>query len=57
MSHVEKVYLMTTYQQNFYKRIGFEYNQSTTMILHNQPIEEEIELTTKNQPSLFAKST
>ena len=57
MSHVEKVYLMTTYQQNFSKRIGFEYNQSTTMILHNQPIEEEIELTTKNQPSLFAKST
>ena len=57
MSHVEKVYLMTTYQQNFYQRIGFEYNQSTTMILHNQPIEEEIELTTKNQPSLFAKST
>ncbi len=49
MCHVERVYLMTTYQQNFYKRIGFEQNQTTTMILHNQPIEGEIELTTRNQ--------
>ncbi|MEB3341318.1 GNAT family N-acetyltransferase [Okeania sp.] len=53
--HVERVYLMTTHQQNFYQRIGFEYNQTTTMILYNQPIEGEIELTTRNQPPLLAK--
>ncbi|MCL2926712.1 MAG: GNAT family N-acetyltransferase [Trichodesmium sp. St16_bin4-tuft] len=54
MCYVERVYLMTTYQQNFYKRIGFQHNQSTTMILYNQPIEAEIELTTINQASLLA---
>ncbi|NES04382.1 MAG: GNAT family N-acetyltransferase [Okeania sp. SIO2F4] len=57
MCHVERIYLMTTYQQNFYKRIGFQHNQTTTMILHNQPIEGEIELTTRNQPSLLATYT
>ncbi|WP_013321588.1 GNAT family N-acetyltransferase [Gloeothece verrucosa] len=35
LNRVERVYLMTTYQQNFYQRIGFEENQSTTMILYN----------------------
>ncbi|MEX0270232.1 GNAT family N-acetyltransferase [Leptolyngbyaceae cyanobacterium UHCC 1019] len=39
LSHVERVYLMTTHQQEFYKKIGFESNSSTTMVLHNQPIE------------------
>jgi N-acetylglutamate synthase-like GNAT family acetyltransferase len=38
MSKVERVYLMTTYQQSFYEHIGFEYNQSTTMVLNNQPL-------------------
>ena len=37
MNRVERVYLMTTQQQRFYERIGFEYNSSTTMVLHNQP--------------------
>lgn len=37
MSRVERVYLMTTHQQKFYERIGFEVNPSTTMVLHNQP--------------------
>ncbi|NEQ72524.1 MAG: GNAT family N-acetyltransferase [Okeania sp. SIO2C9] len=55
MCHVERVYLMTTYQQDFYKRIGFQYNQSTTMILHNQLIEGEIELTTRNKALLLAQ--
>ena len=32
---VERVYLMTTHQQSFYERIGFERNQTTTMVLHN----------------------
>ena len=32
----ERVYLMTTNQQRFYERIGFEENATTTMVLHNQ---------------------
>lgn len=35
MSRVERVYLMTTLQQKFYERIGFEHNSTTTMVLHN----------------------
>jgi ribosomal protein S18 acetylase RimI-like enzyme len=38
MSRVERVYLMTTHQQHFYERIGFECNSSTTMVLYNQPL-------------------
>lgn len=37
MSRVERVYLMTTYKERFYERIGFDYNPSTTMVLYNQP--------------------
>lgn len=37
MNQVERVYLMTTHQQRFYERIGFECNSSTTMVLNNQP--------------------
>ena len=33
---VERVYLMTTHQQKFYKQIGFKHNSSTTMVLFNQ---------------------
>ncbi len=33
---VERVYLMTTHQQQFYQRIGFQQNSSTTMVLYNQ---------------------
>ncbi|MBC6479528.1 MAG: GNAT family N-acetyltransferase [Hormoscilla sp. GUM202] len=39
MSRVERVYLMTTHQQQFYERIGFQRNSTTTMILYNQAIE------------------
>ncbi len=39
MCRVERIYLMTTYQQKFYERIGFQQNASTTMILQNQPLE------------------
>jgi N-acetylglutamate synthase-like GNAT family acetyltransferase len=35
---VERVYLMTTQQQTFYERIGFEPNGSTTMVLDNRPL-------------------
>ena len=39
MNRVERVYLMTTNQQRFYERIGFQENQTTTMVLFNQTIE------------------
>ncbi len=35
LSHVERIYLMTTHQQKFYQRIGFEENKTTTMVLYN----------------------
>ncbi len=35
INRVERVYLMTTYQQKFYERIGFQANQTTTMVLLN----------------------
>ncbi|HEY9637480.1 MAG TPA: GNAT family N-acetyltransferase [Coleofasciculaceae cyanobacterium] len=38
MSRVERVYLMTTHQQSFYERIGFECNSTTTLVLNNQPL-------------------
>ncbi|MEB3291616.1 MAG: GNAT family N-acetyltransferase [Synechococcales bacterium] len=38
VSRVERVYLMTTNQQSFYEKIGFESNRTTTMVLHNQPL-------------------
>lgn len=37
---VERVYLMTTHQQKFYERIGFQANSTTTMVLHHQPISQ-----------------
>ncbi|MEA5550113.1 GNAT family N-acetyltransferase [Anabaena cylindrica UHCC 0172] len=33
---VERVYLMTTNQQAFYEKIGFQVNSTTTMVLYNQ---------------------
>ncbi|MBD2022720.1 GNAT family N-acetyltransferase [Leptolyngbya sp. FACHB-36] len=39
INRVERVYLMTTHQQAFYERIGFECNSSTTLVLVNTPIE------------------
>ncbi|SRR5579883_1202340 len=37
MNRVERVYLMTTHQQCFYEKIGFQQNSTTTMVLYNQP--------------------
>jgi ribosomal protein S18 acetylase RimI-like enzyme len=37
VNRVERVYLMTTHQQRFYEKIGFQSNSSTTMVLQNQP--------------------
>lgn len=42
MNKVERTYLMTTHQQSFYERIGFEENGTTTMVLHNQLIAERL---------------
>ena len=39
MSSVERVYLMTTNQKQFYERVGFIKNETTTMMLVNQPID------------------
>ena len=36
LSNVERVYLMTTYQQNFYQQIGFQENPTTTMVIYNR---------------------
>jgi len=33
MQKVERVYLMTTHQQKFYEKIGFQVNKTTTMVL------------------------
>jgi ribosomal protein S18 acetylase RimI-like enzyme len=40
VNRVERVYLMTTNQQHFYERIGFECNSTTTMVLFNQPVSQ-----------------
>lgn len=48
MCRVERVYLMTTYKQSFYERIGFQRNASTTMVLENQPLETDSELAIGN---------
>lgn len=45
MNRVERVYLMTTHQQSFYERIGFECNYSTTMVLNNQPLASSLTAT------------
>lgn len=34
---VERVYLMTTHQQGFYEKMGFQPNTTTTMVLYHQP--------------------
>ncbi len=35
VNQAERVYLMTTNQQKFYERIGFEENKTTTLVLFN----------------------
>ncbi|ESA32632.1 acetyltransferase [Leptolyngbya sp. Heron Island J] len=39
MSSVERTYLMTTNQKQFYERVGFVENTTTTMMLINQPLD------------------
>jgi N-acetylglutamate synthase and related acetyltransferases len=40
LARVERVYLTTTNQQEFYARIGFVANSSTTMVLYNNPSQQ-----------------
>ena len=40
INRVERVYLMTTNQEKFYRRIGFQSNATTTMVLFNRYPEE-----------------
>ena len=40
VNRVERVYLTTTHQQSFYQHIGFEYNDTTTMVLYNKSLYE-----------------
>lgn len=42
VSKVERVYLTTTHQQSFYERIGFERNETTTMVLYNDHTSEDL---------------
>jgi len=42
MNKVERTYLMTTHQQRFYERIGFEKNTTTTMVLYSSPVAEQL---------------
>jgi ribosomal protein S18 acetylase RimI-like enzyme len=42
---VERVYLMTTNQQEFYEKIGFQCNHTTTMVLYNQTDIEALPIT------------
>jgi N-acetylglutamate synthase-like GNAT family acetyltransferase len=42
VSKVERIYLTTTHQQSFYERIGFERNETTTMVLHNFKSTEDL---------------
>ena len=42
LSRVERVYLTTTHQQSFYERIGFERNDTTTMVLHSSNATEDL---------------
>lgn len=52
VNRVERVYLTTTHQQSFYQHIGFEYNDTTTMVLHNKSL---YQLNSKTQSRVEAQ--
>lgn len=39
---VERVYLMTSHQQRFYERLGFEANPTTTMVSSRVPLVDDV---------------
>lgn len=53
MCRVERVYLMTTHQQRFYERIGFQCNTTTTMVLYNQPLMTALPTPVRSSPELL----
>ncbi|MBE9047943.1 GNAT family N-acetyltransferase [Pleurocapsales cyanobacterium LEGE 10410] len=50
VSKVERVYLTTTHQQSFYERIGFQRNETTTMVLYNNLDSEDLARRIKELP-------
>jgi N-acetylglutamate synthase-like GNAT family acetyltransferase len=42
VNRAERVYLMTTNQQKFYERIGFEENKTTTLVLFNRVVNQSV---------------
>ncbi|MBW4685279.1 MAG: GNAT family N-acetyltransferase [Komarekiella atlantica HA4396-MV6] len=52
MKWVERVYLMTTHQQEFYEKIGFQLNTTTTMVLCSQANIDALSATEQLQKSL-----
>lgn len=50
VSRVERVYLTTTHQQSFYERIGFQRNETTTMVLYNNLDSEDLARRIKQIP-------
>lgn len=42
INRVERVYLTTTHQQEFYRRIGFQDSTTSTMVLFNQPLDQPV---------------
>ncbi len=42
VSKVERVYLTTTHKQSFYERIGFECNETRTMVLYNDHATDDL---------------
>jgi N-acetylglutamate synthase-like GNAT family acetyltransferase len=53
VNRAERVYLMTTHQQKFYERIGFEQNSTTTMVLYSQrTLQEGSAESTEARPEL-----
>ncbi|MFP4121523.1 GNAT family N-acetyltransferase [Coleofasciculus sp.] len=53
LCRIERVYLMTTHQQRFYERIGFECNSTTTMVLYNQPLMTALPTPVRSSPELL----
>jgi N-acetylglutamate synthase-like GNAT family acetyltransferase len=57
IDRVERVYLMTTHQQTFYERIGFQTNSSTTMVLHNRVLSYSHQLVESAESALNGTTT
>ncbi len=55
LCRVERVYLMTTNEQAFYERIGFQENQTTTMVLSNQPAIEPLPPVPALEPAIESR--